>query len=184
MWDYASFTPQNSVVLVLVLSLLLQLTDHYVSRAMYLKIISCGRHGWSGNSSSRQPCQMNIGSPINVPHVVHVTFDKFNGFLGLPDEYKLELPRSLQVLGTPQNLNSYLANSRSSNLDILPTVSETIFAKNKLLFTPSHTLSSATPTTHSSLFSATPTTLIWTPSSHSHRTSLTRFLLLHANSSR
>lgn len=37
-------------------------------------------------------CSMDISSPVNVRHVSHVTFDRFNGFLGLPTEFEPELP--------------------------------------------------------------------------------------------
>lgn len=36
---------------------------------------------------------MEIGWPTNVRHVTHVTFDRFNGFLGLPVELQMEVPR-------------------------------------------------------------------------------------------
>lgn len=36
---------------------------------------------------------MEIGSPKNVRHVAHVTYDRFNGFLGLPVEFEPEVPR-------------------------------------------------------------------------------------------
>ncbi|KAH7331468.1 hypothetical protein KP509_20G035200 [Ceratopteris richardii] len=36
---------------------------------------------------------MEIGWPTNVRHVTHVTFDRFNGFLGLPVEFQTEVPR-------------------------------------------------------------------------------------------
>ncbi|RDX91312.1 Rho GTPase-activating protein 2 [Mucuna pruriens] len=35
---------------------------------------------------------MEIGWPTNVQHVSHVTFDRFNGFLGLPLEFQVEIP--------------------------------------------------------------------------------------------
>ncbi|KAE8037415.1 hypothetical protein FH972_010004 [Carpinus fangiana] len=38
-------------------------------------------------------CAMEIGLPTNVRHVAHVTFDRFNGFLGLPVEFEPEVPR-------------------------------------------------------------------------------------------
>ncbi|XP_022995074.1 rho GTPase-activating protein 1-like [Cucurbita maxima] len=38
-------------------------------------------------------CAMEIGWPTNVRHVTHVTFDRFNGFLGLPVEFEPEVPR-------------------------------------------------------------------------------------------
>ena len=36
--------------------------------------------------------QMEIGWPTNVRHITHVTFDRFNGFLGLPVEFEVEVP--------------------------------------------------------------------------------------------
>ncbi|KAM1058035.1 hypothetical protein ACFX1X_031598 [Malus domestica] len=36
--------------------------------------------------------QMEIGWPSNVRHITHVTFDRFNGFLGLPVEFEVEIP--------------------------------------------------------------------------------------------
>ncbi|KAJ4841977.1 hypothetical protein Tsubulata_020136 [Turnera subulata] len=36
------------------------------------------------NTDRRELCAMEIGWPTNVRHVAHVTFDRFNGFLGLP----------------------------------------------------------------------------------------------------
>ena len=35
---------------------------------------------------------MEIGWPTNVKHVSHVTFDRFNGFLGLPVELEVDIP--------------------------------------------------------------------------------------------
>ncbi|ESW16568.1 hypothetical protein PHAVU_007G167100 [Phaseolus vulgaris] len=35
---------------------------------------------------------MEIGWPTNVQHITHVTFDRFNGFLGLPYEFQVEIP--------------------------------------------------------------------------------------------
>lgn len=46
------------------------------------------RGKFSSSSSS-----MDIGWPSNVRHVAHVTFDRFNGFLGLPVEFEPEVPR-------------------------------------------------------------------------------------------
>lgn len=36
---------------------------------------------------------VDISWPTNVQHVSHVTFDRFNGFLGLPVELEPEVPR-------------------------------------------------------------------------------------------
>ncbi|KAG8483502.1 hypothetical protein CXB51_022391 [Gossypium anomalum] len=45
------------------------------------------------STDRRELCAMEIGSPTNVRHVAHVTFDRFNGFLGLPVEFEPEVPR-------------------------------------------------------------------------------------------
>lgn len=47
--------------------------------------------GRTGGSSSRGA--MEIGWPTDVEHVNHVTFDRFDGFLGLPVEFEPEVPR-------------------------------------------------------------------------------------------
>ena len=44
-------------------------------------------------SDRRELCSMEIGWPTNVRHVAHVTFDRFNGFLGLPVEFEPEVPK-------------------------------------------------------------------------------------------
>ena len=43
--------------------------------------------------ASREAGTMDIGAPTNVRHVTHVTFDRFNGFLGLPLEFEPQVPR-------------------------------------------------------------------------------------------
>ena len=49
---------------------------------------------WVACKTEREElCGMEIGWPTNVRHVAHVTFDRFNGFLGLPVEFEPEVPR-------------------------------------------------------------------------------------------
>lgn len=45
-----------------------------------------------GLSSASAFQDMEIGWPTNVQHLTHVTFDRFNGFLGLPAEFEVEVP--------------------------------------------------------------------------------------------
>lgn len=47
----------------------------------------------SSSSSANSSTTMEISWPSNVRHVAHVTFDRFNGFLGLPVEFEPEVPR-------------------------------------------------------------------------------------------
>lgn len=49
-----------------------------------------GGGGGGGNCGGRV---MEIGWPTDVQHVNHVTFDRFDGFLGLPVEFEPEVPR-------------------------------------------------------------------------------------------
>ncbi|XP_019093406.1 PREDICTED: rho GTPase-activating protein 5-like [Camelina sativa] len=41
--------------------------------------------------SERQ--SMDIGRPTNICHVAHVTYDRFDGFLGLPSEFEPDVPK-------------------------------------------------------------------------------------------
>ncbi|KAH7286698.1 hypothetical protein KP509_32G018700 [Ceratopteris richardii] len=43
---------------------------------------------------------MEIGFPSSVRHIAHVTFDRFQGFLGLPVELELEVPRRVPSAST------------------------------------------------------------------------------------
>jgi hypothetical protein len=43
-------------------------------------------------SPANRDMKMDIGWPTDVRHVAHVTFDRFNGFLGLPAEFQREVP--------------------------------------------------------------------------------------------
>ncbi|CAN6439209.1 unnamed protein product [Victoria cruziana] len=45
------------------------------------------------NTDKEDVSSMDIGWPTDVRHVAHVTFDRFNGFLGLPDEFEPDVPR-------------------------------------------------------------------------------------------
>ncbi|KAK4478757.1 hypothetical protein RD792_014255 [Penstemon davidsonii] len=49
--------------------------------------------GCKNISEVEEQALMEIGWPSNVRHVAHVTFDRFNGFLGLPVEFEPEVPR-------------------------------------------------------------------------------------------
>ncbi|CAI0447785.1 unnamed protein product [Linum tenue] len=54
--------------------------------------IEDGEDLMSSSSSSAAVRHMDIGWPTNVQHITHVTFDRFNGFLGLPMEFEVEIP--------------------------------------------------------------------------------------------
>ncbi|KAL6998036.1 Rho GTPase-activating protein 1 [Sarracenia purpurea var. burkii] len=67
---------------------------------------------------------MEIGEPTNVRHVAHVTFDRFNGFLGLPVEFEPEVPRrppsaSTRVFGVSTESMQLSFDSRGNSV---PTI--------------------------------------------------------------
>ncbi|ERN13009.1 hypothetical protein AMTRI_Chr11g94290 [Amborella trichopoda] len=67
---------------------------------------------------------MEIGWPTNVRHVAHVTFDRFNGFLGLPVEFEPEVPRrapsaSANVFGVSTESMQLSFDSRGNSV---PTI--------------------------------------------------------------
>lgn len=45
------------------------------------------------DDASSSTSSLDIGCPTDVQHLSHVTFDRFNGFLGLPDELQPDIPR-------------------------------------------------------------------------------------------
>ncbi|KAI3732864.1 hypothetical protein L1987_64074 [Smallanthus sonchifolius] len=75
------------------------------------------------NNPKRSP-KMEIGVPTNVRHVAHVTFDRFNGFLGLPVEFEPEVPRrppsaSTSVFGVSTESMQLSFDSRGNSV---PTI--------------------------------------------------------------
>ncbi|MCL7037004.1 hypothetical protein MKW94_018259 [Papaver nudicaule] len=57
-------------------------------------VASCRSDISEGGEEEGQICSsMEIGWPSNVRHVAHVTFDRFNGFRGLPAEFEHEVHR-------------------------------------------------------------------------------------------
>ncbi|MCO5591797.1 hypothetical protein L7F22_045789 [Adiantum nelumboides] len=58
---------------------------------------------------------MEIGWPTNVRHVAHVTFDSFNGFLGLLIEFQMEVPR--QVPSASASVFDVFAESMQCSYD-------------------------------------------------------------------
>lgn len=67
---------------------------------------------------------MEIGLPTSVRHIVHVTFDRLNGFLGLPIEFELEVPRrvpsaSASVFGVSSESMQCSYDSRGNSI---PTI--------------------------------------------------------------
>ncbi|XP_042514681.1 rho GTPase-activating protein 2-like [Macadamia integrifolia] len=62
--------------------------------ALRRSVVACrvDRNEDSVTTTTTTVHQMEIGWPTNVRHIAHVTFDRFNGFLGLPVEFEVEIP--------------------------------------------------------------------------------------------
>lgn len=78
---------------------------------------------FSSDNNSKSS-KMEIGVPTNVRHVAHVTFDRFNGFLGLPVEFEPEVPRrppsaSTSVFGVSTESMQLSFDSRGNSV---PTI--------------------------------------------------------------
>ncbi|KAF4402891.1 hypothetical protein G4B88_010343 [Cannabis sativa] len=83
-------------------------------------LIGCSHTERAKLSSS----SMEIGWPSNVRHIAHVTFDRFNGFLGLPVEFEPEVPRrppsaSANVFGVSTESMQLSFDSRGNSV---PTI--------------------------------------------------------------
>ncbi|KAJ3671365.1 hypothetical protein LUZ60_007444 [Juncus effusus] len=83
-------------------------------------IVGCKTEGEEREGRGR----MEIGWPTEVRHVAHVTFDRFHGFLGLPDEFEPEVPRrapsaSASVFGVSTESMQLSYDSRGNSV---PTI--------------------------------------------------------------
>ncbi|KAA8549219.1 hypothetical protein F0562_000903 [Nyssa sinensis] len=81
---------------------------------------------------------MEIGWPTNVQHINHVTFDRFNGFLGLPVEFQVEIPcrvpsASASVFGVSAESMQCCYDSRGNSVPtILLLMQEKLYSQRGL----------------------------------------------------
>ncbi|KAK4775578.1 hypothetical protein SAY87_023539 [Trapa incisa] len=81
---------------------------------------------------------MEIGWPTNVRHITHVTFDRFHGFLGLPDEFEVEVPSrspsaSVTVFGvSPESMQCSYDPKGNSVPSILMLMQERLYSQEGL----------------------------------------------------
>ncbi|XP_052174270.1 rho GTPase-activating protein 5-like [Diospyros lotus] len=90
-----------------------------VATVLRKSLVGCRSSGRVEDFSS-----MEIGVPTDVRHVAHVTFDRFNGFLGLPVEFEPEVPRrppsaSTSVFGVSTESMQLSFDSRGNSV---PTI--------------------------------------------------------------
>uniref|UniRef100_A0A7N0ZW48 Uncharacterized protein n=1 Tax=Kalanchoe fedtschenkoi TaxID=63787 RepID=A0A7N0ZW48_KALFE len=60
--------------------------------ALRKSMVACRVDHGGGEEVISAVQSMDISWPTNVRHITHVTFDRFNGFLGLPVEFEVEVP--------------------------------------------------------------------------------------------
>ncbi|XP_073134418.1 rho GTPase-activating protein 2-like [Henckelia pumila] len=81
---------------------------------------------------------MDIGFPTNVQHIAHVTFDRFNGFSGLPVEFEVEIPckvpsASVSVFGVSADSMQCSYDTRGNSVPtILLLMQERLYAQGGL----------------------------------------------------
>ncbi|KAL6208501.1 hypothetical protein ACLB2K_019450 [Fragaria x ananassa] len=81
---------------------------------------------------------LEIGWPTNVRHITHVTFDRFNGFLGLPVEFEVEIPgrvpsASASVFGVSVDSMQLSFDSKGNSVPtILLLMQERLYAQGGL----------------------------------------------------
>lgn len=89
-------------------------------------------------SNSTTVHHMEIGWPTNVRHITHVTFDRFNGFLGLPVEFEVEIPgrvpsASASVFGvSAESMQCSFDSKRNSVPTILLLMQERLYSQGGL----------------------------------------------------
>ncbi|VFQ78814.1 unnamed protein product [Cuscuta campestris] len=81
---------------------------------------------------------MEIGWPTDVQHITHVTFDRFQGFLGLPVEFEVEIPcrvpsASISVFGvSAESMQCSYDNRGNSVPTILLLMQERLYSQGGL----------------------------------------------------
>ncbi|XP_072968336.1 rho GTPase-activating protein 2-like [Typha angustifolia] len=106
--------------------------------AIRRSIVSCrmDQHGEEEAMAAQE--SMEIGWPTDVRHVAHVTFDRLNGFLGLPVEFELEVPcrvpsASASVFGVSAESMQCSYDSKGNSIPtILLLMQERLYAQGGL----------------------------------------------------
>ncbi|XP_078148506.1 rho GTPase-activating protein 2-like isoform X2 [Carex rostrata] len=103
--------------------------------AVRKSVVACRMDGDDGEDGMHG---LEIGWPTDVRHVAHVTFDRFNGFLGLPVEFELEIPcqapsASTSVFGvSPESMQCGYDSRGNSVPKILLLMQERLYAQGGL----------------------------------------------------
>ncbi|KAM0946744.1 putative Rho GTPase activation protein [Dioscorea sansibarensis] len=91
-----------------------------------------------GAGAGKDGVALEIGWPTDVCHVAHVTFDRFDGFLGLPVELEPDVPRrapsaSVSIFGvSPKSMQCSYDNKGNSVPTILLLMQRQLYAQGGL----------------------------------------------------
>ncbi|XP_028804250.1 rho GTPase-activating protein 2-like [Neltuma alba] len=105
--------------------------------ALRKSMVSCRMHP-PDDVISAVAHDFETGWPTNVQHIAHVTFDRFNGFLGLPAELQLEIPgrvpsASASVFGvSPESMQCSYDSKGNSIPTILLLMQERLYSRGGL----------------------------------------------------
>ncbi|XP_048539216.1 rho GTPase-activating protein 2-like [Triticum urartu] len=92
----------------------------------------------AGSAAGAGGWGMDIGWPTDVRHVAHVTFDRRQGFLGLPVEFELQIPcpapsASASVFGvSPESMQCGYDDRGNSVPKILLLMQERLYSQDGL----------------------------------------------------
>ncbi|XP_043709678.1 rho GTPase-activating protein 2-like [Telopea speciosissima] len=106
--------------------------------ALRRSMVSCRIDRHEDPVSNTTIHQMEIGWPTNVRHITHVTFDRFNGFLGLPIEFQLQIPfrvpsASASAFGiSPESMQCSYDSKGNSVPSILLLMQERLYSQGGL----------------------------------------------------
>ncbi|GAB2220731.1 hypothetical protein Droror1_Dr00008401 [Drosera rotundifolia] len=96
----------------------------FIVSALRRSMVSCKIDRTDDQVISAAVQQMEIGWPTDVQHITHVTFDRFNGFLGLPVELQVEIPckvpsASASVFGVSAESMQCAYDSKGNSVPII-----------------------------------------------------------------
>ncbi|XP_072994334.1 rho GTPase-activating protein 2-like [Typha latifolia] len=106
--------------------------------AIRRSIVSCRMDQNGEEAAMAAQESMEIGWPTDVRHVAHVTFDRLNGFLGLPVEFEVEVPcrvpsASASVFGVSAESMQCSYDSKGNSIPtILLLMQEKLYAQGGL----------------------------------------------------
>ncbi|KAJ7565929.1 hypothetical protein O6H91_02G081600 [Diphasiastrum complanatum] len=136
--DYEDHILQRGRTLRCVEEIGVSKAEHERQLSLIAILITTLRRSLLSCKTSEEKASMDISWPTNLRHVTHVTFDRFNGFLGLPVEFEVEIPRrvpsaSASVFGvSPESMQCSFDVKGNSVPTILLLMQERLYSQGGL----------------------------------------------------